>query len=112
SGRPVSTWDYKHDRPLVLVFAGGDDALEDAFAERYDDYRRANAEVLVIAPRPPERARPYPVLIDADGSATARYVGSAPAVLVTDAFGVLEGRFDGRDVDHAAIRNLIVRLEM
>lgn len=111
TGRTVSTWEYKQTHPLVLVF-GADSPLLADFAAHHHEYRAANAEVIAVVPSaPPERA-PFPVLIDADGSATARYVDRTPIVLVTDAFGVLEGRFDDERPNHQRILNLISSLEL
>ncbi len=111
-GRAVSTWNYKQYRPLVLVFAGSRAALLDEFAREYDAYRATNAEVLAVVPKSLDARLPFPVLIDADGSATRRYVERVPTVLVLDAFGVLEGRFDQERPDHARVRNLIGELEL
>lgn len=111
-GRAVSTWNYKQYRPLVLVFAGSRTELLAEFAEQYDAYRATNAEVLAVVPKAPEGRTPFPVLIDADGSTTRRYVDRVPTVLVLDAFGVLEGRFDEDRTDHARVRNLIGELEL
>src|SRR5690554_3885932 len=63
TGRQISTWDYKQDRPVVLAFAGGDSTLAAKLADRYDEYRKANAEVLLIAPERPEANPPFPVLL-------------------------------------------------
>ncbi|HEX6999513.1 MAG TPA: redoxin domain-containing protein [Gammaproteobacteria bacterium] len=112
AGRRISTWDYKQDKPVVLAFAGGDSALAAKLADRYDEYRKATAEVLLIAPEPPDEDLPFPVLLDADGAAAARYAERTPELLVLDAYGVLEGRFDGAEPDHAAVLGLIAALEM
>src|SRR5690606_12332571 len=94
-GRERSTWAYKHRQPLVLVFADDDASVPQRFAQRYADYRAANAEVIAIMRSTPSEALPFPVMVDADGSASRRYADRTPAVLVTDAFGTLEGRFEG-----------------
>lgn len=111
-GRAVTTWSYKQYRPLVLVFAGSRTELLADFAGQYDAYRATNAEVLGVVPKAPDARLPFPVLIDADGSATRRYVDRVPTVLVLDAFGVLEGRFDEERPDHARVRSLIGELEL
>lgn len=111
-GRPVSTWHYKQYQPLVLVFAGDRVELLREFAAQYDDYRATNAEVLAVVSRPLDEHFPFPVLVDADASATRRYAERLPTVLALDAFGVLEGRFEGERPDHRRIRNLIRELEL
>jgi peroxiredoxin len=112
TGRPISTWDYKHDRPLVLAFAAADSSLSAELAHHYGEYSAAHAEVLLVAREPLDADLPFPVLVDADGAATATYAERPPEVLVVDAFGVLEGRFEGTAPDHARIRGLISALEM
>lgn len=113
SGRRVSSRDYKQERPLVLVFAGKEGArLASEFAQRYPQYREANAEVIEVVAEDAGVRPPFPLLLDPGGDVTARYVERTPAVLVTDAYGVLEGRFDGEEPDHARILNLIGALEM
>jgi hypothetical protein len=111
-GRAVSTWNYKQYRPLVLVFAGSRTDLLSEFVRQYEAYRATNAEVLAVVTEAPDGPLPFPVLIDADGSATRRYVDRVPTVLVLDAFGVLEGRFDEERPDHTRVRNLIGELEL
>lgn len=111
-GRAVSTWSYKQYRPLVIIFAGSRTGLLAELAAEYDAYRATNAEVLAVVPADPGTRLPFPVLIDADGSATRRYVDRVPTVLVLDAFGVLEGRFDEQRPDHARVRSLIGELEL
>jgi len=111
-GREHSTWAYKHRQPLVLVFADEDAAVTREFARRYADYRAANAEVIAILRAAPREPLPFPVMVDADGSASRRYAERTPAVLVTDAFGTLEGRFEGSDPDHERILSLIFAAEM
>jgi len=114
AGRSVSTWDYKQERPLVLIFAADDPTTLGAFAARHEDYRAANAMLLgIVSGGSPQRFdMPFPVLVDRDGAATTRYTGGKPEVLVTDAFGVLEGRFDARRPEHDRILALLSALEM
>ncbi|MDX9740459.1 MAG: hypothetical protein RBT81_04660 [Gammaproteobacteria bacterium] len=114
-GALVSTWRCKHEHPLVLVFAGTDDSMIEGFADRIDSYRSANARVLaVVHAREPGDGEPpgvpFPVLAD-DGAATRQYVGAAPATVVTDAYGVVEGVFSGTP-DHERIIDLVRMLEM
>lgn len=111
-GRTISTWNYKQYRPLVLVFAGSRTDVLAEFAAQYDVYRATNAEILAVVPKAPEARLPFPVLIDADGAATRRYVDRVPTVLVLDAFGVLEGCFDEDRPDHRRLRSLIGELEL
>lgn len=113
SGHRVSTRDYKQERPLVLVFAGRDGArLAAEFSQRYPHYREANAEVIEVVSEDTGERAPFPVLLDPGGEVSARYIDRTPGILVTDAYGVLEGRFDAERPDHTRILNLVAALEM
>ncbi len=114
-GALVSTWQFKHQHPLVIAFLGADASLVASFTERIDGYRSVNARVLAVmqgsrADAGPIDA-PFPVLADDRGEVTCRYAGVAPATIVTDAYGVLEGLFAGPP-DHDRIIRLVRRLEM
>ena len=114
AGRNLSTWHYKQQHPLVLVFAADDPAVLGAFAARREAYRSANAAILgiVSSTSAPLSDPPFPILVDREGAATMRYTGGKAEVLVTDAFGVLEGRFEAHDPDHERILALLSALEM
>lgn len=113
TGGVISTWDYKQERDLVLLFAGDDPAFLQEFAHRHGEYRAANAEIIGIVGKRPTVDLPYPVMVDAEGSTASAYVDRVPFVLVIDAFGVLEGCFDATSaLDHDRILALISALEM
>lgn len=116
-GRPVSLWDYKHDRPVVLVVcAAPSEALLQEFARHYPAYRAEGAEVVAItAPEPAGEEWPFPVLIDAGQVLTRRVVERLPTVLVLDSYGELNARFEGpweQGPNHALILAEIARVEL
>jgi peroxiredoxin len=115
-GALVSTWSYKHQKPLVIAFAGTDASLLAGFADRIGDYVSANAQVLAVAQGDPggdDRLAdvPFPVFADESGDVSSRYVDVVPATVVTDAYGVVEGIFLGPP-DHGRIIDLVRLLEM
>lgn len=115
-GHPIALWDYKHERPIVLVFcAAADDPLLAGFARRYADYRAENAEVLAVVPERPRRSDwPFPVLIDPTGQAPTRFTGRVPAVLLLDSFNELLERLEapGEGLDHDRILGWIAEAEL
>jgi peroxiredoxin len=101
-GHEITPWDYKQKRNLVILFfvPGGDDlSLLKGIAEKYDEFRTLNTEVLAMAEGglngfktlPGESEIPFPVLFDEEGRVSSRYLtGEAlPSVFVSDRFGTL-----------------------
>lgn len=102
--RPVRRAAYRGQKHLVLVFlpAAHDDGARSylrALADGYADMRAAGGEVLaIIHDDPPAAAEardelelPFPVLVDADGRVTARFLPrtTRAGALVTDRYGEL-----------------------
>ncbi|MFA9461624.1 peroxiredoxin family protein [Thiohalorhabdus sp. Cl-TMA] len=107
-GRPVSLWDYKHRRPVVLVLPERDaSGLLSGFAEHYPDYRRSGGEVLALVPgTAPAAELPFPVLRDPRGATGDRMTRNRPSVLVLDSYGELFARWEGAEAaapDHGEI---------
>ena len=100
SPRPRS---YRGKRALALLFLHGPDCSAcrtylTAALEGYAAYAEEGAEVLAVLPGPAEvvddvrreLGLPFPVLVDAEGRASARYglrAGQDAAVMVTDRYG-------------------------
>ncbi len=96
-GRLVSLWTYKHDQPVILVFCSPNDReLLEELAEHYPAYQQTGAEILVVLAKPPCSGRlPFPMLMDKEGKATARFVKQTPTVLLLDSYSVLFSRLEG-----------------
>ncbi len=99
TGQIMGPQDYREKKSLVLVFfetdcIGCSDFLED-MAERYDDYKAENAEILAVGEGTMEEVSrianamslPFPVLADPDGHALKMYSDSIPALFIADRFG-------------------------
>lgn len=97
--RMVGPQDYKEKTNLLIVFFDLDceecnDFLDD-IAERYEDYKNENAEVLAIGEGSLEevletasaRSLPFPILADPDGHVLNEFADSTPAVFVADRYG-------------------------
>lgn len=116
SGTEFSLWDYRQRQPLVVVFAQaeGDAFLRD-LAEHYAQYRRRGAEVLLVVTREPAgRKWPFPVLLDGDGSVTARFAGDTPTVLVLDRYGETFARLKSPGpggIDHREVLEWLLFVE-
>lgn len=114
NGEAVNTRGYYGKRNLVLFFVGSLQcdacrSLLSALAEKYDEVREEESEVIAIVPGAREEARkavaemrlPFQVLVDPDGEAHRR-VGAAredggplAAVFVVDRFEeVYEARYE------------------
>jgi peroxiredoxin len=103
AGQPVRRMQYRGRRHLVLAFlptAGdvGAQAYLRALAGEYAALRETGAEVLVILrervaalEEVGDLVLPFPLLIDADGQVTARFVPpeARAGVFVTDRYGEL-----------------------
>jgi peroxiredoxin len=104
AGAPVRRTTYRDKKNLVLVFlpSAEDDgarAYLRALAQGYEALRAETGEVLAIlrgdraalAEARRELALPYPLLHDADGAATARFLPpmARAGVFVTDRYGEL-----------------------
>ena len=104
AGTPVRRTAYRDKRNLVLVFlpsaeVEGARAYLRTLAQGYDSLRAETGEVLAIlrgdgaaiADARRELALPFPLLHDADGAATARFMSPAArvGVFVTDRYGEL-----------------------
>jgi peroxiredoxin len=115
-GRQVSIRAYRQKQPLVLVLGdAGDARLLDEFAERYNAYRGAGAEVLGLVANPPPNDFPFPVLIDREGTIRARLASRLPAVLLLDVYGELDLRWEGPwpgGLDHDDLLGEIGLLEL
>lgn len=90
SGRTVRISDYRGRRNLVIAFLGkvqpGELALLRELAQRHDDFRREEAEVLaVVAVGEIHQPLPFPLLLDQDRDAHRRAgAGEETAIYVTD----------------------------
>ncbi|MDI6858381.1 MAG: redoxin domain-containing protein [Dehalococcoidia bacterium] len=112
-GETVSTRGYYGRRNLVLFFVGNlrcDDCrrLLRALAEKHDEIRGEESEVIAVVPGSREEARkaaeemrlPFQVLVDPDGEThrrvgAARESGPAAAIIVVDRFEeVYEARYE------------------
>lgn len=94
---------------FVLAFVHADcgdcDQLLADLAERQDDLRWAETKVRAVAPA--EVDAPFPVALDPDGTAHARWLGPdgvVPTVLVVDRYAALHAAYPlpghrGEDVD-------------
>jgi len=116
-GGKVSLWGYKHTRPVILVFCQPADrhVLQD-LARRYHDYREAGAEVVAVTPQAPAIGElAFPVLVDADGHETARFVEHTPSILVLDSYNALYERYEGpwpQGVPHHDLLESLAQVEM
>lgn len=99
-GRPVSIWDYKGRKNLVIVFLTRDEwqlCLEflRSTINVYHQYEEEDAVVLAIVRGNLADATaiqhdlkpPFPILYDPDGRVTQRFASHPPAVFVADRYG-------------------------
>jgi peroxiredoxin len=117
-GRPIRRTDYRGQRHLVLVFLPsiedqGANAYLRALADGHQAIRGAGAEVLAIVRGVAASASvdlPFPVLLDANGAVTARFVPEAAraAVFVTDRYGELYYYKVSAETTHLPLVNTLV----
>lgn len=107
SGKPVSLWDYKQRRAVVLYFLPQPDrTVLQARQREYQAYQRLGVEMLVIISCPVDQLKTlaatreisYPVLADQAGQVYRQYLDFAgatlpgellAAVFVADRFGAV-----------------------
>lgn len=105
-GKAISTWDFKGQRNMVLIFLPGEGCAEcneflRVIVNMYHQFEEETAVVLPIVQGNSEKAvairdelRPqFPVLFDETGVVTSMYTDHLPAVFVTDRFGELRAEW-------------------
>lgn len=105
-GRPVSIWDYKGRKNIVLVFLTKDQwqlCLEflRSTINVYHQYEEEDAIVLAIvqgnladATALHHDLKPsFPILYDPDGKVTQRFTSHLPAVFVADRYGEVHAKW-------------------